>query len=108
MNKVLASKLNNRIEVWRNKQVESKTGKEQKYTLEKKIWAEIRPTKGIVNQEEAETTSNTVKFKIRIRKTDIKTSDYIIFKASKYEIDYIIPCYKDNSFLDVYTSLKIG
>ena len=88
MNKVLASKLNNRIEVWRNKQVESKTGKEQKYTLEKKIWAEIRPTKGIVNQEEAETTSNTVKFKIRIRKTDIKTSDYIIFK-------------------DVYTSKKL-
>lgn len=108
MSKSLASRLNNRIEIYRQKEIKEKIGLTFQFEPLRKIWAEIRELKGKVNQEEADTISNTVKFKMRVRKTDIKTSDYIIFKSLKYEIDYIIPCFKDNSFLDIYTSLKIG
>lgn len=108
MMKTQASRLNNRIEIYRQIEEKEKVGITFQPKLLKKVWAEIRELKGKVNQEEADTISNTVKFKMRVRKTDIKTSDYIIFKSLKYEIDYIIPCFKDNSFLDIYTSLKIG
>lgn len=104
--KNLSSRLNNRIEIYRRIEIKENIGITFQSKLLKKVWAEITPLKGKINKEEADTISSTIKFKIIIRKTDIKTSDYIMFKGLKYEVDYIIPDYKDNSCLEIYTSIK--
>lgn len=107
-NKTLASKLKNRIKIYRNMLVKGKLGDEQKSNLLKTVWAKIIPLNGKVVNGEGETQYSEKRFKIIIRKMDIKeNTDFIIYKGHRYQIDYIIPDYKDNSYLEVNTTLRI-
>lgn len=105
--KCLASKLNNRIELWSKEKVETDIGNEVKEVLKKKLWADIIPKSGNIKSGEVETEFSNVKFQIRIRKVDIKYSDYFVFKGQKYEIEYIFPDFNRNSFLDILVKLKV-
>lgn len=108
MKKSLASKLKNRIDIYRNSLVEGKLGDEYEPKLLKTVWANIIPINGKVVNEEGETQALEKKFKIIIRKTEISDeTDYIVFKKQKYDIDFIIPDFKSNSFLEVHATLRI-
>lgn len=108
MKKSLASKLKNRIYIYRNTFVEGKLGDEYEPKLLKTVWANIIPLNGKVKNEEGETQSLEKKFKIIIRKTEINDqTDYIVFKEQKYDIGFIIPDFRSNSFLEVYVALRI-
>lgn len=106
--KSLASRLNNRIEIYGKQKVEQYGATTYKEGFIKKIWADIQPLsgKGRVTKEEADTESSTVRFKITIRKTQIDESNIIVFKGNKFEIDYIIPNFNNNSYLEVFANLK--
>ena len=86
----LASKLKNRIEIYRRTLVAGKLGDTFEDTLLKKVWADIVPAGAGVKGAEAETERVENKFKIIIRKTDIEHTDYIMFEGEKYEINHII------------------
>lgn len=106
--RTLASKLKNRIEIYRNKLVNGKLGDEYKPELLKTVWANIIPLNGKIVNGEGETQYSEKRFKIIIRKTDVKeNTDFIMYKGQRYEIDYIIPDYKSNSYLEVNATLRI-
>lgn len=102
----LASKLNNRIEIWGKIKEETDLGITYEEQLLKKVWADVKPISGSSSSESGNTTSTSVKFKIRIRKTDISTDNWIIYNGMRYEIDYVYQDFNRNSFLDVEARLK--
>lgn len=101
----LASRLKNRIEIYRRTLVAGKLGDTFEDTLLKKVWADIVPAGAGVKGAEAETERVENKFKIIIRKTDIKHTDYIMFEGEKYEINHIIRNFNTNNYLEVYATL---
>ena len=107
MKKTLASRLNNRIEIWRNLKIETKLGSSNEPSLLKNIWADIVPLSGKLSTGEANTSYSERSFKIIIRKIDIKQSDFIIFRKKRFDIDYIIPDFNSNSFLEIKATLRI-
>ena len=66
--KVLASRLNNRVEIHREQIVEGNLGDKREYKLYKKVWADIIPlsANSITTSEDFEYTD--IKFKIIMRK----------------------------------------
>ena len=106
MDKILASKLKNRIEIWDPGEKDSDYGITTDPILVKTIWANIVPRTGNLSLGEANTEYNNTKFKIRVRKTEIESSYYIVFKEKRYSIDYILPDYKNNNFLEIYATLR--
>lgn len=65
--KVLASRLNNRVEIHRKQIVEGNLGDKREYKLYKKVWADIIPlsANSITTSEDFEYTD--IKFKIIMR-----------------------------------------
>lgn len=104
--KVLASKLNNRMEVWKNQQIDTELGVSIKPICYRKIWGDIVPQSGNLNQGEANTEYNNTRFKITIRRIEIETTDWFVFKGKTYNIDYILPDYNTNKYMQVYVTLK--
>lgn len=104
--KSLSSRLNNRIEIWGEIKEESDIGEIVKNKLLKKVWADIVPQSGSISNGQGETTVSNTKFKARMRKTEISSSNFIIFKGLKYEIEYILPDFNKNNFIDVYLKLS--
>ena len=102
----LSSKLKNRIEVYKKNKVQGKIGDTYEEVLVKKLWAEIKFQSGSITNGEGDTESNNTRFKIRIRKTTIDTSHYIKYKDLLYEIEYIYPDFKSNSFIELFVKLK--
>lgn len=104
--KVLASRLNNRVEIHREQIIEGKLGDKREYKLLKKVWADIIPlsANSITTSEDLEYTDT--KFKIIMRKTDITQADIICYKGTKYEISYIIPAFNKNNYIEVHCTLK--
>lgn len=102
----LSSKLKNRIEVYKKNKVQGKIGDTYEEVLVKKLWAEIKFQSGSMTKGEGDTESNNTRFKIRIRKTTIDTSHYIKYKDLLYEIEYIYPDFKSNSFIELFVKLK--
>lgn len=103
----LASKLRNRVEIYRNNLVQGELGDNYEPKLLKKVWANIIPMNGSVKESAGETEYSELKFKIIIRKTDIKQKDYIIYKGQKYEFEYIIPEFTKNSYLEIRAILRV-
>lgn len=103
--KSLSSRLNNRIELWEEVEEKIDIGIITNERFVKKIWADIVPQSGLVTNGPGETEPNITKFKIRIRKTVISSSNFIIFKNKKYEINYILPDFNKNAFMDIFANL---
>lgn len=105
--KSLAGKLNCRIEVWGKVKEKTDLGTTYEEKLIKKVWANIQPRSGKISKGDSNTEFNSVNFLIRIRKTEIDgESNYIMYKGQRYDIEYIYPDFKNDSFLDVFTSLR--
>ena len=102
----LSSRLKNRIEVYAKRKVAGKIGTTYEDVLVKKLLAEIKFQSGNMINGEGNTEANNTRFKIRIRKTEIDTSQYIKFKGLIYEIEYIYPDFKKNGFMDLMAKLK--
>lgn len=101
-----SSKLKNRIAIYKREKVQSGLGTTYEDILVKKIWAEIKFQSGSLINGEGYTEANNTRFKIRIRKTEIDASHYIKYKDLVYEIEYIYPDFKSNSFIDLLVKLK--
>lgn len=97
----LASRLNNRLEIWGNIKVKTDLGNSNKDMLIKKIWGKISPIYGFSSGGEANTTKSTVNLKIMIRKTEISTANWVIHKGQRYDISHILPNYDSNEYLDL-------
>jgi len=97
----LASRLNNRLEIWGNAKVKTNLGTSNKGVLLKKIWGKITPIYGFSSGGEANTTKSTVNFKILIRKTNISKANWVIYKGQRYDISHILPNYDSNEYLDL-------
>ncbi|MGL5655903.1 MAG: head-tail adaptor protein [Fusobacteriaceae bacterium] len=105
--KNLSSSLNNRIEIWGEVKEKIDIGSVTKDKLIKKVWADIVPQSGSTSNGPGDTIVSNSKFKARMRKTELSPSNFIIFKGQKYEIDYILPDFNKNNFIDVYLKLSI-
>lgn len=101
----LASRLKNRIEIFRRERIEGTLGDTYEDKPLKKVWADIMPAGAGKKSQEAETERVENKFKIIVRKTDIKHTDFIMFEGEKYEIEYITRNFNDNSYLEIFTTL---
>lgn len=101
-----ASRLKNRIEVYKKNKVQGEIGDTYEEILVKKLWAEIKFQSGSIVNGEGDTESNNTRFKFRVRKTEIDTTHIIKFKGLVYEIDYIYPDFKNNSFIEIFVKLK--
>lgn len=104
--KSLASRMKNLIGIYEKKKIQGKIGTTYEDVLIKKIWAEIRFQSGSSNKGQGDTEFSNTRFRARIRKTEIKKSYYILYKGLKFEIEYIYPDFKNNSFIDLNIKLK--
>lgn len=102
----LSSRLKNRIGIYKKEHVNGKLGTTYEDVLVKKVWAEIKFQSGNIANGEGETEANNTRFKIRIRKTEIKSDYHIKYKDLVYEIEYIYPDFKSNRFIDLLVKLK--
>ncbi|MGL5229562.1 MAG: phage head closure protein [Cetobacterium sp.] len=102
-----SSKLKNRIAVYKRQKVKGGLGNTYEDVFIKNIWAEIKFSSGSMVKGEGDTEANNTRFKIRIRKTVIDTSYYIEYKGLEYEIEYIYPDFKNNSFIELFVKLKM-
>jgi len=100
------SRLKNRIEVYAKEKVAGQLGTTYEDVLVKKLWAEIKFRSGSMTKGEGDTEANNTMFKIRVRKTEIDTTRYIKYKGLVYEIEYIYPDFKNNSFVELFVKLK--
>ena len=115
----LISKMNNRIEIWRNTQVDTDLGMTIEPELLKKVWADVIPQQsGSIANEAGNTISNTTKFRIKIimvknyfylqrgfTAMDI-TINFFLINGLRYDIEYIIPDFNKNAYLDISAVLK--
>lgn len=105
--KTLASRLNNRVAIHRVTITRGVFGDSREFAFFKNVWADIIPLTGKLNLSQVDDTQHTdIDFKIVMRKTDINQNDIILFKENTYEIDYIIPAFNKNDFIEVYAHLK--
>lgn len=105
----LASKLKNKIEVWGNKRVKNELGawdNEPKFI--KKIHADIIPRTGSTKEGVANTEYADTKFKIRIRSNvceDLTEQNWIVYKEKRYNIEYILPDYNNQEYIDLFCNV---
>lgn len=104
--KSLASRMKNLIGIYEKKKVQGKIGTTYEDVLIKKIWAEIKFRSGNLNEGQGNTEYSNTKFRVRVRKTKISEDNYIVYKGLKFEIEYIYPDFKNNSFIDLNIKLK--
>lgn len=108
----LSSMLKNRLEIWR---VETATEKNRlgQYPKEEKklfeVWGAILPQNGgLLNGRPADTTLTRTTHKIVTRYTDkIKSSDFIMYKGTRYDIIYIQDPYLNGERLEIFCEVVI-
>ena len=103
--RTLASRLRNRVELWRREKVETDIGEITKPIFIKKLWADIIPTNTSEKDGPADTEKAEAKSKVIMRKTDIKKSDYIVHNGVKHEVLYVLPNYDGKGYIEVYTRM---
>ena len=103
--RTLASRLRNRIELWRREKVETDIGEITKPIFIKKLWADIIPVSTFEKNGQADTEKAEAKSKVIMRKTDIKISDYIVYNGIKHEVLYVLPNYDSKGYIEVYTCM---
>lgn len=99
--RTLASRLNNRLEIWGNTKADTDVGTSNVGVLIKKAWGKISPIYGFSSGGEGNTTKSTVNFKIMIRKTDISTDNWVVYCGQRYDISHIMPNFDSNQYLDL-------
>jgi head-tail adaptor len=107
MKKSLASQLNNRIEIWRDVKTEGDLGDTLEPILLKKVWADMIPTGGSLKDGDGDTEYNEGNFKIKVRKGDFKTSDWIIYQGQRYDIKYILPNFNKNNYMEIHAVIRL-
>ncbi len=107
MKKSLASQLNNRIEIWRDVQIEGDLGDTLEPTLLKKVWADMIPTGGSLKDGDGDTEYSEGAFKIQVRKGDILKSDWIMYEGQRYDIKYILPNFNKNDRMEIHAVIKL-
>lgn len=105
--KSLASSLNNRIEIWGEVKKDTPLGEGIEEVLIKKVWADMIPQSGNTSNGPGGTTVSNSKIKAKMRKTELEPSNFIIFKGLRYEIEYILPDFNKNQFIEAYLKLSI-
>lgn len=101
----LASRLQNRVEIWRREKVKTKIGDSFDDVFYKTVWADVIPLNASTASGQAGTENSRTKFKVLMRKTEVLQSDFLIFKGLKLEIDYIIPNFDRKGYIEVYALL---
>ena len=102
----LASRLRNRIEIYRLEEVETPLGQSVEAMFYKKEWADIVPLNASLSKAEAETERAKNTFKIIMRKVDIKESDFIKYENNIFQIDYIISNFNGQGYIEVFCSIE--
>lgn len=106
MSNVLASRLNNRVEIYKNSILKTELGDSREHIFYKKVWADIIPISANSKNLQHELENVDIKFKIIMRNIDIAVDDIIFYKGNKYEVSYIIPAFNKNNYIEVYCTLK--
>lgn len=101
----LTAKLKNRVEIYRKEKIDGELGTTFEKVLKGKAWSHIISIRGKVASGDGDTEVVETNFKIRMRPRDIRKEDLIIYKGLKYEVEYILPSFNTNSFIDVYCVL---
>lgn len=102
----LASQLNNRIEIWRDTKIEGDLGDKLEPALLKKVWADMIPTGGTLKNGDGDTEYSEGAFKIKVRKGDVKPSDWIMYQGQRYDIKYILPNFNKNDYMEIHAVIK--
>lgn len=108
----LSSICKNRLEVWRQTTSETKNRLGQYPKEEKKLFeiygAIIPQTGGLLNNRPADTVLTRTTHKIVCRYTDrIKSSDFIMYNGTRYDIIYILDPYLNNERLEIFVEAII-
>ena len=114
----LAGKLKNRVEVYGRIETVSESGAvKYDYGFVKKVWAAVTPCLTNINvlgtkdrnyEGIAESTvAMKFKFLMRIDALNVQNDMYFVCKGQKYDVMYSIPYFKDGSYMEVYTTLRI-
>lgn len=103
--KILASRLRNRVELWRREKVKEDIGEVTKKVFKKKLWVDIIPVNSSEKEGQASTEKAEIKLKMLMRKTDIKKADFIIHEGVKHEVLYIMQNYDGKGYIEVYTRM---
>lgn len=107
----LSKKLNNRINVYSKETDYNSIGElDYKYTFLKRIWAEIKPIRGIERTGQADMVYSEVTHKITIRSNSLNelTNDmYFIFNSQRYDVMYFMPNYKYKNYIEIFCLLRI-
>lgn len=108
----LSSMLKNRIEIWRVETAKEKNKLGQYPKQETKfmeVYGAILPQNGgLLNGRPADTVLTKTTHKIITRYTDkIKSSDFIMYKGTRYDILYIQDPYLNNERLEIFCEVVI-
>lgn len=99
-------KLNNKIEVWDKVEVENNLGEiEHKFNKIKSLWADIFPLSGSKKNDSAEIIMKVIIRKLSLK--NINNSMYFIYKGQRLDIDYYLPRFDNNSYIEIYCKMVI-
>lgn len=108
----LSSICKNRCELWRTVTATEKNRLGQYPKEDKKVmdfWCAVLPqTGGLLNGRPADTTLTRTTHKIVCRYTnEIKSSDWIVYKGTRYDILYIMDPYLNSERLEIYCEVVV-
>ena len=108
---MLLEKLDKKVEVYQKQKIINDLGQtEYKYSLLKRVWANIMPTSTKVSNYIAETDVAEYTFKFILRGNSIKnlTRDmYFIYKNQRYDIEYFVPNFKNRDRVEIICKLVV-
>ena len=108
---MLLEKLDKKVEVYQKQKIINDLGQtEYKYSLLKRVWANIMPTSTKVSSYIAETDVAEYTFKFILRGNSIKnlTRDmYFIYKNQRYNIEYFVPNFKNRDRVEIICKLVV-
>lgn len=109
----LSSICKNRLEIWRTETSTKKNRLGQYPKVDTKImtiWGAILPqTGGLLNGRPADTSLTRTTHKIVCRYNDkIKSSDWIIYNGTRYDILYIMDPYLNNERLEIFCEVVVS
>jgi len=102
----LTTKMNNRVEVWGKKIIDTDLGEDYEDSFIKKMWCDIIPIGGSKKNASGETEYNDTTFKIRARKQELRSDNWLIYRELRYDIKYILPDFNTNKFIEIYAELN--
>ena len=102
--------LRHRIQIKQNVKVSGDLGDHFEWQPLKKVWAQIVPQTGKLQDQQADTILTDVTHKIIVRYSGAKevTKDMLIkFKGRDFDIKYVLNPYERNETLEIFCSEKV-